>query len=408
MGEGIDFTNMLAVVGAVIVAGICVQFALKRSVIPALVGYLALGFGLRLLQESYGLVGPHTNQVLRFMGQMGLFALLFRVGLEANIKGLLEQLGRASLAWTSDVLVSGALGFLAGYYLFGLSLPISLALATALTATSVGISVAVWQDAGRLGTPTGELLLDVAELDDISAVVLMALLFALAPQIAGGEGEGLWGEVAATSGWFLIKFAGFAAFCLAFSTWAEGLITRLFRRREDPPSLMILVAGMAILIAVLADALGFSLAIGAFFAGLVFSRDPRLIKIEGSFEPVYDLFAPFFFVSIGLDLAPQALGEALWLGLGLAAVAVASKVLANGAVVWALKGPAAALLVGASMVPRAEIALVIAQRGVHGGGEMMSQHVYAGVILMAVITCVAGPLAVRWLLRRTDPQARDS
>ena len=112
-----------------------------------------------------------------------------------------------------DVLLSGGLGYAVCYFVLGWKFIPSLFVAAALTATSVGISVGVWQNAGALKSPTGELLIDVAELDDISGIVLMALLFALAPVLKNDTAASLWPMVAETGGFILLKLLVFGAFC---------------------------------------------------------------------------------------------------------------------------------------------------------------------------------------------------
>lgn len=116
---------------------------------------------------------------------MGIVFLLFRVGLESELRKLVENLRDATLVWLADIAASGALGFVFAHHLLGLALVPSLFVAVAMTATSVGVSVAVWREEGALDSRRGQLLLDVAELDDVSDVVLMALLLAVAGVLLG-------------------------------------------------------------------------------------------------------------------------------------------------------------------------------------------------------------------------------
>jgi Kef-type K+ transport system membrane component KefB len=110
--------------------------------------------------------------------------------LESNLAGLLTQLKRASYVWLAGVAISAAVGYLAAAFM-GLALIPRLFVAIALTATSVGVSVGVWHEAGALESSTGELLVDVAEMGDISGIIFMALLFAIAPVLQSGLSSGL-------------------------------------------------------------------------------------------------------------------------------------------------------------------------------------------------------------------------
>jgi Kef-type K+ transport system membrane component KefB len=168
---------------------------------------------------------------------------------------------------------------------------------------------------------------------------------------------------------------------------------------------MLTVAGIGFMIAALAEKLGFSIAIGAFFAGLIFSRDPEAVKMEASFMPIYDFFSPFFFIGIGLHMDPASMEAALGVGGVLTLAAIGAKLLADGLPVYLLEGGRAALLIGASMVPRAEITMVIMQHGRTMGAKVVPAHVFNAMIVVAAATCLAAPFGVRALLKRWPQQA---
>ena len=394
------------IVGALAAAAPLIKSGLGRIGLPSLIGLLALGLLMRGVDEAYGILNEADVKILIFLGKAGLVTLLFRVGLESNLRGLLDQLRKASLIWCANVIVAGLLGYAAAFYLLELGTLPSLVVGTAFTATSVGISVAAWQEMDALRTPNGELLVDVAELDDISAILLMALLFAVLPELkTGGSSAGAPAAlVAQHAGLFLFKLLAFAGACFLFSLWAEKPVTRFFRRLESAPDPMLTIAALAFMIAALAEWLGFSLAIGAFFAGLIFSRDPDAVKMESSFMPIYDFFSPFFFIGIGLQMDPTALTAAVVPGVVLTVAAASTKFVANALPVYVMRGRQAALLIGVSMVPRAEITMVIMQRARALGDWAVSARVYNAMIVVCAVTCVLAPFAVRFLLKRS-PQA---
>ncbi len=408
MHDGLgDLSMTILLVAAVMLAALMAKAWLHRTPVPPLVGYLVIGVALRWVHDQWGLLSDHAFSILHFLGQIGLFALLFKVGLEANLQGLLSQIRRASMVWLANIAGTGALSFAAAHYLLGLETLPSLVLGVAFTATSVGVSAQMWDEAHALNSSNGELLLDVAELDDISAVVLMALLFGVLPDLRGGYHPALLPDLVVTAAWFALKLAGFGALCFLFSQYGERRLTRYFERLERPPEPMLMIAGVALLFAALAGLLGFSLAVGAFLAGLVFSRDPESLKLETSFIPLHDFFSPFFFIGIGLGVDPAVFHQALGLGLALFVVAVVGKLLSNGLPVWGLTSSAAdGALLGVSMVPRAEIAMVIMHTGLQLGPWAVSPHLYAGVVVVVFLTCALCPLAVRGMLRRW-PQAAE-
>jgi Kef-type K+ transport system membrane component KefB len=404
----LNYPLVILMVGSVVFLVMLIKSGLDRTSVPSLVGFLILGFFIRLADDYLGFFTIGCEEIFGFLAQIGLFTLLFRVGLESNLRGLLGQLRRASVIWIANVIITGLIGFATAFYMLNYHWVASLVIATAFTATSVGISVAVWEESGMLNTPRGELLVDVAEMDDISAVVLMAMLFAVLPSLKSGSPPDWLPVISSVLGLFLIKLIGFGTLCFLFSRYAEKGLTHFFRDLESPPDPMLVVVAIGLMIAALAEMLGFSLAIGAFFAGLVFSRDPDSVKIESSFLPLYELLSPFFFIGIGLALDPAVMDTALGMGGILLVMAILGKLIANGVPVFLMGGIAGALLIGASMVPRAEIAMVIMHKGLSLGEWAIPSHAYAAMVVVSAATCILSPPVVRSLLnsRFLDGEAR--
>jgi Kef-type K+ transport system membrane component KefB len=394
------FPLIVLVTGSVIVLTMLLKAGLERTVFPPIVGFLIIGMGLKTLDINVGLLSHEGEEVLHFMAKIGLVALLFRVGLESNLGSLISQLRRASFVWLFDVTLSALCGYAAARYLLGADFVPSLIVAAAMTATSVGISVTIWQEQGALQSANGSLLVDVAELDDVSAIILMALLFSVLPMIHGHSEGGLGMALATTSGVFALKLVLFAGGCFLFSQYGEKPLTDYLRRLESPADFMLMVVGIGVIIASVAAFLGFSLAIGAFFAGLVFSRDPAVLRDEVKFIPIYEFFMPFFFIGIGLQIDPSSFSSALGFGAVLFLAAIIGKMIGDAGAVYALKDARSAALIGTSMVPRAEIAMVIMQQGLRAGEWAVPAHMYGAMVVVSALTCLAAPLVVQSLLTR--------
>jgi len=390
---------VVAAVGGIIVVAIFIREFLNRIGVPALVGYLLLGIALSAAHREFSILNGDALRVFEFLGGIGVFCLLFRVGLESNIDKLLAQLGRAVWIWFGNVGVSAVLGYVAARYLLGYTLVPSLFVAVALTATSLAVCLAVWRDSNALGTPTGDLLIDVAELDDISGIALMMVLFALAPVLMRGDGA-IWANIGETTAWLAVKAGLFLVFCVYFTRYFEAPITNFFTRFRPSPDPMLLMVGIAVVIAAAADGLGFSLPVGALFAGFVFSRDPRAIKVDASFASLYELFTPFFFIWIGLSIDVSVLGVGTLGAVVILAAAILGKVVGTLLPAWPMVGASAALALGVSMVPRAEIAMVIVAEGRRLGNWAMPEELYGAMILVAAATCLFGPLLAAGALRR--------
>jgi Kef-type K+ transport system membrane component KefB len=394
------FTVPVIVVGALLIADLLLKAGLRRVGIPSVVVHLGLGFALALVEWRGGWLGEPGRQVVDFLGSIGLVLLLFRVGLESNVRKLAANLREASLVWVADVTASGTLGFAVARFGLGLELVPSLFVAVAMTATSVGVSVSVWREEGALDTRRGNLLIDVAELDDVSGILLMAVLFAVAPLLVDGRIDALASSVGSTIAGVLVRLAIFALAVVLFARFVEAPLTRLVGRIESAPDRLLTVVSVGLVVAAAAGGLGFSLAIGAFFGGLAFSRDRSAVRLDAYFDPLYDFFTPFFFVAIGLHVDPESVGAALPLGLALFVVAVAGKVVgAGGGSLVALK-PRSAALLGVSMVPRAEIAMIVMQHGVLLGAWAVPGRIFSAMVLVSLLSCLLAPMAIRALLRR--------
>jgi len=371
-----------------------------RLRIAGAVALIMLGLVLGLLDRWLEVITPAMRDAVALFADIGVVALLFRVGLESKLSALLSTLPRAALVWASDVAFSTTLGFVGAYYVLGFALIPSLAIAAAFSATSIGVSISTWEEARRLDTPVGQLTLDVAELDDVSGVVLLTLLMASLPVLRGAARDATMGAAMMASAAALIaRLALFAIFCLLFSRYAEPHLSRLAARLKPAPARMLVVAGVGFMIAALADALGFSLAVGALFAGLVFSRDPVAVKAEARFDDLYAFFTPFFFVGIGLSVEPEAVASALLPGIVLLAAAVLGKFMGGALPVLAFTGLTGAVAVGLSLVPRAEIALFVAREAQAAGDDVLPPEGYAALVFVALATSLLGPLLLRPVLR---------
>jgi Kef-type K+ transport system membrane component KefB len=397
-------TQLLLVFGLAVVLAMLVKALLERLRIAPLVGYI--GLGLLLQVTAHDLLDETTHLVFGFLAELGVVCLLFRVGLECSLESLLHELPKVIPTWIADVTLSAGLSFVAAHYVLGLELVPSLVAAVALSATSIGIPVLIWEEAGALRTRVGSWLVDVAELDDLSAVGLMILLFAALPVVLNGAPAP--SALAHVLGWAGLGLLGKAALfflgCFLFARYLERPLTALFLRFERPPDPTLAVTGVGMLIAAAAGYLGFSVAVGALFAGLAYSRDPAAVRLEASFDTIYDLFTPFFFIAIGLELSIPALGSSLSWGLVLLTAGALGKLLGAGASAWWALGRRDALLLAVSMVPRAEISLYVV-----GAVKVMApwavpDALYGGMVFVAAVTCLGVPLVLRPLLARWPPE----
>jgi len=315
---------LLITLGAVLVLSPLTRGVCHRLGVPVSVGYITFGLAIGALVKSWDGSSPVFSGAFEALAQLGVVALLFRVGLRSHTSALVEKLPDASLIWPSNVVGSLAIGYLISRYGLQWSVETSLVIATAFSATSIAVSVSVWDEAGKMDSDGGQTLLDVAELDDLSAAVFLAVLLGTLPVLLNGEG-GLWLRVGTSSLEILTKLALFIFACYLFAHFVEADFTRFNRRLSDTPaSLTISILGAGLVIAAFADFLGFSIAIGALFAGLAFSRDPEAVRTDGHFSYFYDFLTPFFFIHIGMQTDLAVLFKAVDVGLVLFVSALAT------------------------------------------------------------------------------------
>lgn len=387
-------------VGAVVVLAMGMRSVADRIRVSPILGYFALGVLLRS-GSAVGIVPPlEEQQVFPFLADLGVIVLLFRVGLESDLERLRNQLPEASWIGVGNVLGSGGVVFIVAYALIGWPLIPSLFVSVALTATSVGVAVTMWEEAQLLETREGATLVDVAEFDDLIGILFMALLFAVAPVLRSPEEGALMRMIAGTLIEVSFKVGLFLIGCFLFARYLERPMTRLFDDLHAGEGTMLVMLGVGIIVAALAGLSGLSTAIGAFFAGLIFSRDPHTTEYMSAFRPLHDLLAPFFFVGIGLHLAPEVVGNVGGSVLLLLAAAIVGKVIGAYVPARSLLGSSGGFVLGLSLVPRAEIALIIMQRGLGLGEWAVPVSLFAQVVLVSAVTVLTVPLVLRPLLAR--------
>lgn len=395
---------LLITLAALLVLAPLVRSLLEHRGIPALVGYIVLGFMISVLDHQWPFITTVFEDTFSVLAQLGIVALLFRVGLKSHTRTLLAKLPDASLIWIGDVLTNLAVGFLISYYVLALSLETSLVIATAFSATSVAVSVAVWHELHLVNTPRGQLLVDVAELDDLSGILLLAILLAVIPVLLGEDGN-LMSLIGTTTFTVLLKLALFITGCYLFAHYLEADITRFSRELEgSATAVAITILGIGLLIAAVSGYLGFSLAIGALFAGLAFSRDPQAVHADTRFAYFYEFFTPFFFIQIGMQIDPGTFFTSIGLATLLLVSAVLGKVIGVGGTALVTMPKNNAMLLGISMIPRAEIALVVIYQCQQLGGNIVPDEIFTAMVWVSVMTSILAPLILRSLLTR---QCRD-
>jgi Na+:H+ antiporter len=357
---------------------------------PAVVGELLAGV----------LVGPHVlgwvrseGDVLAAVAQLGVIILLFRAGLETRL-GDLRRVGRSAV--TVGVL-GEVLGFVAGLgVMVGLGHRGDTALfgAAAVVATSVGIAARVLSDLGALGTRVGRTVLGAAVVDDILAIVVLAVL--------AGAVTGDVSSVAVVV--TVLEVVAFLAIVVLAGPRVTRRLSAMVRLPGVPDSPFLIAVLLTLGLAALSEVIGLAAIVGAFLAGLIFEF--RRTEVATQVEPVAELLVPFFFAVSGSRLDPRVLADLPVLGLtaALVLVAVATK-LAAGWLGARRLGSGEALAVGVAMIPRGEVSLIVASLALSLG--VFDTDLYGAVVALTVITAViTAPLLapmINRVERREEP-----
>jgi Kef-type K+ transport system membrane component KefB len=358
---------------------------------PTLVGEILAG--LVIGPAVLGLVEP--GDVLQVFAELGVVVLLFWVGLETRLSDLREVGSTAVSVGVLGVVIPFAGGVALGAAL-GESTGTSLFIGAALVATSVGITSAVLIELDVLERRTSRTILGAAIVDDILALLLVAVAAGVA-----AEGGVDFGSIAVTAA-IAIGFVVFIAVGGTKLLAARPALLHAPRFSESPllPAVIICLG-----LAAFASQIGLAAIIGAFLAGMIVAETRDQSPIEQEVAPLYAFFPPFFFAFIGLEVSLAALGDLQTLALlaGFTVLAVLTKF--AGAYLGALRmGQRDAAFVAVGMVPRGEVGIIVA--GIGNSTGTIDAELFAVIVTMSVLTTLLVPPVLRRLVSGDDCEGR--
>jgi Kef-type K+ transport system membrane component KefB len=373
----------------IFVAAKIVGEAFENFRLPAVVGEIAAGaiFG------PYALGLIHPTDTIHSIAEIGAIFVLFHAGLETSPQDLIRVGRQALVVAISGIIVPFALGF--SYMRFrGDSTTEATFVGAAMVATSVGITARVLADLGVLGTRSARIILGAAVFDDILGMVLLAVVAGLASSI-GVQ-------------WIHLSVLTFEAVIFAvFMIFVGSRIIRPLRRRVERLSThnapLILSLAICLLLSWLAVKIGMAAIIGAFFAGLAFADYAPEWDLLPSVTSISDFLAPYFFFSIGSQLDISLFkGNVLIAAIVVSILAIISKVLGCGLPLLR-EGVHTSLTVGIGMMPRGEVALIVALVGLNS--RIVHEPTYAIVVFMTAVTTVLAPPMLRYMFREEVREA---
>ena len=373
----------------IFVAAKIVGEAFERFRLPAVVGEIAAGalFGPFML----GLI--HPTDTIHSIAEIGAIFVLFHAGLETSPQDLIRVGPQSLVVAASGVIVPFVLGF-SYMKLSGDTSTEATFVGAAMVATSVGITARVLGDLGVMSSRSARIILGAAVFDDILGMVLLAVVAGLASSI-GVQ-------------WIHLSVLTFEAIIFAvFMIFVGSRIIRPLRRRVERLSTqhapLILSLAICLLLSWLAAKIGMAAIIGAFFAGLAFADHAPEWDLLPSVASISDFLAPYFFFSIGSQLDVSLFrGDVLVTAVVISVLAIISKVLGCGLPLLK-EGLHTSLTVGIGMMPRGEVALIVALVGLNS--RIVKEPTYAIVVFMTAVTTVLAPALLRYMFRNEVREA---
>ena len=368
--------NLVLILIATTLAGhLCARFG-----VPAVLGQLVVGIVI-----GPAMLGWVTNTAfIQDSAELGVIVLMFLAGLESDLGQLRRFLKPSVLVAALGILVPLVTTATVAWA-FGLSAMESLFIGVLFAATSVSISVAVMKELNLLNGKGGATILGAAVVDDVVAVVLLSVLVSVM-----GDGSAST-PLALTLVEQVLYFAGIVVVVRFIAPTLAHLGKRLLLPVGPVLMAMILCLGMAYV----ADLVGLSAVVGAFFAGIAIGQTKVRHAVNIAIEPIgYALFIPVFFVSIGLSMRFNGLREQLLFIVVMSLVAVFSKMLGAAAGAKLAKFSwSEANFVGAGMISRGEMALIIAQVGYQA--HLIATNTYSALVTVVIITTLVAPFLLK-------------
>ncbi len=383
----VEFMLMLTILLASAILG---SIGVRRIGLPPVLGFIVVGMAI----GPYGLALVKDIDLVNILADVGLIILVFAIGLEFNLNRFRKVGGIAFIG----VLIEVGLVFLLAF-IFSVSLGFNtveaLYLGGIISITSTAIVLKLLKDAGIMHTKEAEFILLVSIVEDIFAIILLVALpgivksgIADIAQIAGIVGQSI--------AFFIITLI----IGLKAVPKVVGYISRM--DIDEAPFLLALSLGFGL--ALLANYLGLSMAIGAFLMGVMIASAPKADVITNRIHPLRDFFGTIFFISIGMLISISAMLDNLLLALPLIGIAVVSKFIGNF-IASVLVGfdRNSASTIGIMMMPRGELSFVMAKQGLDLNA--IRESILPTTMLISLTSILVVPLLGKVLPTIVEPRS---
>jgi Kef-type K+ transport system membrane component KefB len=385
------FLHVIISLGVLLLAAKLMAELFHRVKLPIVLGELLAGIivgpfaiGGLLFFEGEPLVV--LDETVRHIGEIAAVVILFIAGLEITPREFLRGGAAAFTVGSLGVIVP----FFVGYYAFtafGIEVLQSILIATALTATSIAISIQVLTELGRMQSKEARLILGAAIVDDILAIAALSVVVTM---VQTGNTEPAILDIVL----LIMQVLGAFAAILVVSVLVIPRILHTERLWKSKGSLEGIVTAAFFAAAGIAAFVGLSPIVGAFAIGMAVASTRIIKQVHEYVDKLQIIFAPLFFAIIGAQVDLRGVNvNVLYLTGLLVAVAVVTKLVGTGlpALIF-LKNKSRSMRVGIGMISRGEVGLIVAGVGVSSGA--LTNDIYTTIIVMVAVTTIITPI---WL-----------
>lgn len=402
--------NLVFQIGLIIFAAKFFGILFEKLKMPSVLGELVAGIiigpyvlgGVALPGFEHGVFPLSTMTTLPVSPELYGFAtlasiiLLFGAGLETDFSLFLKFSVAGSVLGIGGVLFSFIIGDLTAMYFLHVEFmdPRALFLGVMSTATSVGITARILSEQRKMDSPEGVSVMAGAVIDDILGIILLAIVIGIS--VAGGKDSSANGDGGVVPwshiGFVAVKAIGVWLFFTVVGVIFAFRISTFLKIFKNVSTFSIMSLGMAFILAGIFEKAGLAMIIGAYVMGLALSRTDLSFVIHDRLHTIQLLFVPVFFTVMGMLVNPSKLAskEVLIFGLVYTCGAIIAKIVGCGLPSLLLNfNKIGALRIGLGMVPRGEVALIIAGIGLSYG--VLNDTVFGVAIMMTLLTTLVSP-----------------
>ena len=364
-----------------------------RLKLPVVLGELLAGivvgpFALGTFVSFDGRPIVVLDETIRQIGELSAIVILFIAGLEITPREFLRGGAAAFTVGSIGVVIP----FFVGYYVFsafGIQSLESMLIATALTATSIAISVQVLTELGKMQSREARLILGAAIVDDILAIAVLSVVTTMVQ--TGNTTPEISSIV-----FLILKILGLFGALLVGAVLIVPRVLHVESLWKSKGSVEGIVTASFFGAAGIAAFVGLSPIVGAFAVGMAVASTRVINRVSEYVDKLGIIFVPLFFAIIGAQVDLRGINlNVLLLAGGIVAVAILTKLVGCGLPsMLFLKDKSKAMKVGIGMVSRGEVGLIVAGVGV--SSKILSSDVYTAIIIMVALTTVVTPI---WLKR---------